>query len=156
MLVKLYGHTEKPELEAGLKKHGILIKRGMPADRNRAVQFVKNHFGDGWSHDCEYAFTNHPVSCFLAVQEKSVVGFACYDVQAKNFFGPIGVLEEYRKIGVGESLLRRCLRVMEGDGYAYAVIGWVDGAEGFYSGTVGAVVIENSCPGIYRNLISME
>lgn len=156
MLVKLYQIEEKPELSEKLRKQGISIKRAMPADKARVVQFVKNNFGDGWAHECSYSFTAHPVSCFIAVREKKVIGFACYDATAKDFFGPTGIYEKSRGMGIGEALLRSSLLAMKDEGYAYAIIGWVDGAEAFYEKTVGATVIEDSFPGIYRNMISIN
>jgi predicted N-acetyltransferase YhbS len=156
MLVKLYQVEEKPELCEKLQQRGISVKRAMPADAARVVQFVKNNFGDGWAHDCSYTFTAHPVSCFIAVRDKKVIGFACYDAAAKDFFGPVGVYEKYRGMGIGETLLRTCLLSMKNDGYAYAVVGWTDEAAGFYEKTVGATGIPDSFPGIYRNLISAD
>lgn len=156
MLVKLYDLEEKPELCENLKKQWISIKRAMPADKSRVVQFVKNNFGDGWAHECSYTFSNHPISCFIAVREKKAIGFACYDAAAKNFFGPIGVYEKFRGKGIGEALLRACLLAMRNDGYGYAIVGWVDDALEFYKRTVGATVIEDSFPGIYRSLIAID
>lgn len=156
MLVKLYQLEERPELFRKLEGKGISVRRAMPADKGRVVQFVQNNFGDGWAHECSYTFTAHPVSCFIAVREKKVVGFACYDAAAKDFFGPIGVYEKYRRMGVGETLLRACLLALKSAGYAYAVIGRVDEAVGFYVKTVGATVIEDSFPGIYRNMIAAD
>ncbi len=65
-------------------------------------------------------------------------------------------MKSSRGMGIGEALLRSCLLAMKDEGYAYAVIGWVDGAEEFYEKTVGATVIEDSFPGVYRNLISIN
>ncbi|MCI1955130.1 MAG: GNAT family N-acetyltransferase [Oscillospiraceae bacterium] len=157
MLVKLYDLKEKRELYENLKKQGISIKRAMPADESRVVQFVKNNFGGGWAHDCSYAFSNHPVSCYVAVREKKPIGFACYDSAAKNFLTPVGVYEKFRGMGIGEALLRACLEAMRGEGYGYAVVGWVeDNTAGFFENTVGAAAIAGSFPGVYRNLIAVE
>jgi predicted N-acetyltransferase YhbS len=156
MLVKLYQVEEKPELCEKLRRQGVSVRRAMPADKARIVQFVKNNFGDGWAQECSYTFTAHPVSCFVAVREHKVIGFACYDATAKNFFGPTGVYEKYRGSGIGEVLLRACMLAMKNDGYAYAVIGGVEEAAGFYKKTVGAVEIADSFPGVYGNLISFS
>lgn len=156
MLVKLYSLSAKPELDGELQKQGIQIKRAMPADKSHVVLFVKNNFNGVWAQECSYTFSAHPVTCMIAVAERHVVGFACYDAAAKNFFGPVGVHEKWRGRGVGEALLRACLRCMKEDGYGYAVIGWVDGAEDFYRRTVQATVIEDSFPGVYRDLIDIE
>ncbi len=156
MLVKLYNLSSKPELDAKLKEQGIVVKRAMPADKSRVVLFVKNNFNDVWAQECSYTFSAHPVTCLIAVAEKHVVGFACYDAAAKNFFGPVGVHEKWRARGVGEALLRSCLLSMKEDGFGYAVVGRVDGAEEFYRKTVQAAVIEDSFPGVYHNLIEAD
>lgn len=156
MLVKLYRLKEKPELCEKMKAQGVSIKRAMAADTGRVVQFVKNNFGDGWAHECAYAMTSHPISCFVAVRAKRVIGFACYDASAKNFFGPTGVIEDYRGLGVGEALLRACLTAMKNDGYGYAIIGWADDAMKFYEKTVGATAILDSFPGIYQSMIKQD
>lgn len=156
MLVKLYGLSEKPDLDAELKKQGIKIKRAMPADKSRVVLFVKNNFNDTWAQECSYTFSAHPVTCMVAVADRRIIGFACYDAAVKNFFGPIGIHERWRDRGVGEALLRACLLAMKADGYGYAVVGWVDGPKEFYSKTVGAVEIPDSFPGAYRDLIEID
>jgi hypothetical protein len=40
---------------------------------------------------------------------------------------------------------------MAASGYAYAIIGGGDGAGRFYADSVGAIEIEGSSPGIYRD-----
>ncbi|MFR3259058.1 MAG: hypothetical protein ACLTRS_18385 [Lachnospiraceae bacterium] len=42
--------------------------------------------------------------CFIAVEDKKVIGFACYDSSAKGFFGPIGVHPGLSWKNVGQSL----------------------------------------------------
>jgi predicted N-acetyltransferase YhbS len=89
------------------------------------------------------------------VKEGAVVGFACYDVTAKGLFGPLGVTESFRGRGIGKALLLKCLLSMREEGYAYAIISWVGAAE-FYRRTVGAQVIEDSFPGVYRRSIGID
>ncbi len=156
MLVRLYDLSPAPELDGKLKKQGISIKRAMPADQNRVVLFVKNNFNEIWAQECSYTFSAHPVTCMIAVAGGRVIGFACYDAAAKNFFGPVGVHEKWRRRGAGEALLRSCLLSMREDGYGYAILGRVDGAEEFCRKTVRATAIEGSFPGIYRDLVEMD
>lgn len=156
MLVKLYDLPDNSELIAGLHAQGILIKRAMTADKHRIVEFVGRHFTDNWRNEADFALSQLPVHCFIAVKDKQVIGFACYDAVVKNFFGPTGVLEAYRGLGIGKALLLECLYAMRDQGYAYGVIGWVVEALDFYKRTVGAVVIEDSFPGAYRDLIAMD
>lgn len=156
MLVKLYPLEEKPELCRKLEETGISVRRAMAVDKGHIVQFVRNNFGDGPANECSYAFTGHPVSCFIAVREKHIIGFACYNTAAEDFFGPVGVYEKYRSMGVGEALLRASLLALKNSGFAYAVISCAGEAEEFYRKTVGAAVIGDSFPGIYRNMISAD
>jgi len=90
------------------------------------------------------------LSCFIAVQDGKIIGFACYDVTAKGFFGPTGVTAEARGQGVGRALLLATLHGLAEMGYAYAIIGGA-GPVDFYRKAVGAIEIEGSEPGIYRD-----
>jgi hypothetical protein len=47
-------------------------------------------------------------------------------------------------------LLLSCLLEMKLKGYGYAIIGWI-GPQEFYEKTVGAVVIPDSTPGIWKD-----
>jgi GNAT superfamily N-acetyltransferase len=156
MLVKLYSLEEKPGLCRKLKSMGISVKRAMPVDKGHIVLFVRNNFGDGPANECSYSFTGHPVNCFIAVREKRIIGFACYNTVAKDFFGPIGVYEKYRGMGVGEALLRAGLLALKNSGFAYAIVSSTEETEGFYRKTVGATIIEDSFPGVYQNMISVD
>lgn len=156
MLVKLYELPEEINGVRDLRDNGVLIKQALAPDKSRVLEYVKNNFSQSWVNECDCAFSNHPVSCYIAVKDKEIIGFACYDVTAKNFFGPTGVSEEYRGVGVGKVLLLKALSTMREQGYGYAIIGGVNSAKGFYQKVVGATVIEDSAPGIYRRMIDRE
>ncbi|WP_020616437.1 GNAT family N-acetyltransferase [Paenibacillus daejeonensis] len=156
MLVKLYDLPEKQTLVQQLAQQGIMIKRGMSGDMHRAVAFVEEHFNASWRNSCQNAFARLPSGIFLAVRDKQIIGFACYDVVVRNFFGPTGVTDACRGLGVGKALLLECLHAMRSDGYAYAIIGWAEDAQTFYQRTVGATVIPNSFPGAYRNMVALD
>lgn len=159
MLVKLYAIANKPN--ENLVHEGIAIKKAYIGDKSMILEFVKLNFPDEavWIHECEYALFNNPITCYIAVKQKKVIGFACYDATTKGFFGPMGVREDFRGKGVGQELLLRALNSMRESGYAYAVIGWVaqDAIE-FYKKTVNAIEIEDSPPdkSIYKNSISQS
>lgn len=158
MLVKLYNlpsyHTENTALE----QYGIQIHRPLASDKDKVIEFVKNNFGITWANECEAAFCNTPLSCFIAVKNCSeIIGFACYDASYRNYFGPIGVLEKYRGKDIGKELLFAALYAMRECGYGYSIIGWTsDEVAGFYAKSVGATEIIDSFPGIYKNAISIE
>ena len=84
--------------------------------------------------------------------EKKILGFAGYDCTYKDFFGPTGVDETQRGKGIGGALFLRCMEAMRDEGYGYAIIGSA-GPVDFYNKMSGATVIEDSVPGIYKELI---
>jgi len=157
MLVRLYDMPEDFD-DSPLKKDGVAIKRALVLDRDTILDYVRSNFNDSWVCECEYALFNDPISCYIAVKDKTIIGFACYDTTAKGVFGPMGVTEAFRGKGIGEALLRSCLNSMREKGYAYTVIAWVTDAIPFYKKTVNAEVIEGSSVmnSIYKNLISSE
>ena len=65
---------------------------------------------------------------------------------------PTRVLDEEQGGGIGRALLLRSLAAMRAEGYAYAVIGGV-GPQEFYKKCVGAMLIPDSVPGIYRDFL---
>lgn len=151
MIVGLFHLPEMPDIE------GVKIKRAFVGDKNTILSFVKSHFSEGWICEAEHALLDTPSKCFIATEEGRVIGFACFDSSARGFFGPIGIDQSCRGRDVGKALLIRTLNAMKEYGYAYAVIGWVHGAEHFYRKTVGAEFIPGGNPenSIYSNMISM-
>ena len=116
------------------------------------LDWVRSTFSEAWASEADVAFGHQPVSCFLAIQERRLLGFACHDATCPNFFGPTGIAPKARKNGIGTALLFACLEDMRQQGYGYAIIGGV-GPAAFYAKAVGAVAIEGSEPGIYRDLL---
>jgi hypothetical protein len=152
MLVKLY---TLPDLGSTLKEMegvGVTIRRPLAPEKHRVLEWVGNAFNRGWVSECEVTFANHPVSCFIALQEGAIVGFSCYEAIRKDFLGPIGVEEQVRRRGVGRALLVASLHALRELDYAYAIIGGAGPTE-FYRKTVDAVPIEGSTPGIYRGML---
>ena len=155
MLVKLY---ELPPLESALARQqaqGVMVRRGMAAERHLVTTWVNTHFNDHWASETAVAFTHQPVTCYLAVRQQEILGFACYDVAAPNFFGPTGVQPTGQHQGIGTTLLLACLHNMRAAGYAYAIIGGV-GPVDFYRKSVGAVLIPDSSPGSYAGMLGLD
>ncbi len=152
MLVKLY---TLPLLEPALAQQeaqGITIRRGLPPEKYLVTRWVRQHFNELWASETDVAFSHQPPTCFLAVENEQLIGFACHDVTQRNFFGPTGVSETARGRGVGRALLLVCLHAMRMQGYGYAIIG-AAGPTDFYTRCVGAIPIEDSSPGVYRGLL---
>ena len=152
MIVNLY---RLPTLED--RKDTIQIKRAFAGDKEAILTFIKENFSNSWVYEAEHALLQEVPKCFIAVENKKVIGFACFDSSAKGFFGPIGVLSNYRGKKVGQSLLLKTLYAMKEYGYGYAIIGWVSDAELFYRKTIGAELIKGGNPenSVYSNMISI-
>lgn len=156
MLVKLYDMPATVPGLAELEAKGIRIKRALPQDKFAIVQYVQETFGKRWAGECDVCFSNKPVSTFVAQSGREVIGFACYDSTCLDFFGPVGVSEQWRSCGVGKALVYSCLLSMRDIGYAYAIIGGVGDALEYYRRHFGALPIEGSFPGVYARAIGSE
>ena len=151
MLVRLYdlpadAGTAMPDAD------GVQIRRAMAPDKFRVVAWVREHTGISAAGECDVCFAHPAVSCFIATRGADIVGYACYDATAPDFFGPTKVLESEQGQGIGRALLLRSLDAMRAEGYGYAVIGGV-GPQAFYEKTVGAILIPDSTPGIYKDFL---
>lgn len=144
LLVNLYRLDTNDTMQEA-KKRGVLIKRVLPPDKTKVIEFVRKYYGENWVGECETAIYRSPVSCFIAVKDKEILGFACYDATAKGYFGPIGMSPDQKGKGMGKALMYAALDAMREDGYGYAVIGWADSnAMGFYENSLSLFVIPDS------------
>ena len=155
MLVRLYDLPQTADLYEQLAAQNITLHRVMSPNYGKAFDFIKAAFGDGWAYEACSAISHQPSGLFVALEKtdagKRIVGFSAYNATALDFFGPTGVLPEMRGKGVGKALLLRALEAMRDEGYGYAIIGGV-GPQEFYRKCCGATLIENSSPGIYKDL----
>jgi GNAT superfamily N-acetyltransferase len=152
MLVRLYDLPDHSAWVGRLRDSGVEIRRALPPETPVIRRFVERNFSSAWASECDRAIQNWPVSCYLALEGESLLGFACYDATCRGFFGPTAVLERARGRGIGKALLWCALRGMAEYGYAYAIIGGV-GPDKFYADAVGAVPIAGSDPGIFRGAL---
>lgn len=160
LLCRLYENDIDPQPEISrLRAHGIEIKRAHPVNKTAILDFIEQEFSSGWRNEAEHCFSHCFTTMYIAVKEKKVIGFACYEATGRDFFGPVGVKSEYRRMHIGLALSKCCLNSMKEMGYAYAVIGWAaHGAFDFYKQHLGAVEIPDSEArnSIYRNLLQVD
>lgn len=152
MLVKLY---ELPDLAPVIQQQqaqGVTIRRAIPPEKFIVVDWVLKTFSKNWASETEVAYSHVPPTCFIAIEHEAIIGFGCYDATRKGFFGPTGVDEAQRGRGIGAALLLACMHAMLWDGYGYAIIG-AAGPTDFYTKAVGATIIPDSSPGIYRGML---
>lgn len=157
MLVNLLAISDGvEEIKVLEKQEDIKICRALAPDKHAVVQWVKKHSNIYASGECDVCFANTPVSCFIAVKGKEIIGYACYNAIAPNFFGPTKVIENQQGKGIGKALLLRCLRAMKDEGYHYGIIGCV-GPKEFYRKTVNAVDIESSeTVSVYNDFLKLD
>ena len=146
-LVKLYDLPDVSGVLARLEKEGIRILRPKSFQKTFVLDFIRKRWHRNWADECDGCFSKLPINCFMAVKDKKVIGFSCYDTTMKGFFGPTGVCEKFRGIGIGKALCVKALEAMHHEGYGYAIIG--GGIDGFYVKAVNAIPIEGSSPGVY-------
>ncbi|MBC6368150.1 acetyltransferase (GNAT) family protein [Algoriphagus aquaeductus] len=153
MLVRLMELPDASELEKRLlEKEKIVFRRAIAPEKHLVSEWVMEQFGAYWKSEVEVAFSRQPVSCWIAQRGNELLGFACYECTARNFFGPTGTKESERGKGIGKVLLIKSLESLREMGYAYAIIGGVGPAE-FYEKAVGAKIIEGSEVSIYQHLL---
>jgi GNAT superfamily N-acetyltransferase len=152
MLVDLLKLPPLQPLIDMMKAAGINIRRAQPFEITPVRQFIEQNFSVAWADEVSVGFANKPVTIYLATREARVIGFAGYECTRKAFFGPTGVVESERGRGVGKALLIATLWGLRELGYVYGIIGHAGPLE-FYQEAVGAVVIPDSDPGIYTDLL---
>jgi GNAT superfamily N-acetyltransferase len=150
-LVRLYD-LPTFEAEARVRAAGIVVRRGLPPERQIVLDWIGQHFSSFWVSEAALCFSQQPPTIYVAVGRGALLGFACYDATAKGFFGPTGVDAAERGKGIGEALLITTLRGLREAGYAYAVIGDPGPVE-FYRKRLDALEIPNSAPGIYSGML---
>ena len=135
-----------------LKDEGVNIRRAQPFEITPVREFIEKNFSVAWADEVSVGFANRPVTVVIATRHGRVIGFAGYECTRKAFFGPTGVVESERGSGIGTALLIASLWGLRELGYVYGIIGGAGPVE-FYERAVGAIVIPDSQPGIYTDML---
>jgi GNAT superfamily N-acetyltransferase len=134
---------------------GVTIRRAQPFEITPVREFIEKKFSVAWADEISVGFANKPITVFIATRDRRAIGFAGYECTRKAFFGPTGVDETERGRGIGKSLLIAALWGLRELGYVYGIIGAAGPVE-FYQEAVGAIVIPESEPGIYVDLLRKQ
>lgn len=153
MLVNLLKLAPLEPVLSELKSIGVVVRRPQPHEITPVKEFILENFDGPWADEISVGYANKPVSVFIAIRDRQVIGFAAYECTRRNFFGPAGVKTAERGRGIGYALLLASLWGLREMGYAYAIIGGVGPVE-FYERSVGATLIPDSTPGIYADPIN--
>lgn len=152
MLVRLYDLPDSTGLYQKALDEGVTLRRARAFEKHTVAIFARDHFSPKWVSEVEVAMSRQPITCFIATRNQQILGFACYDTTLRGFFGPTGVSESARGLGLGKALLFKALEGLRESGYAYAIIGGV-GPKEFYAKNCGAIEIPGSDPGTYADLL---
>ena len=131
---------------------GFIVRHAQPWDLTPVRKFVTENFSAKWADELSVGFARQPVSVYIATIDRELAGFAAYECTRRGFFGPTGVIDSARGKGIGKALLLASLWLLREMGYVYAIIG-AAGPVRFYQKTVGAIIIPDSEPGIYTDLL---
>ncbi|HET6974439.1 MAG TPA: GNAT family N-acetyltransferase [Pyrinomonadaceae bacterium] len=134
---------------------GFIVRRAQPFELSPVRRFVAENFAPSWADEISIGFARQPISVYIATIDRELAGFAAYECTRRAFFGPTGVLQSARGKGIGKELLLACLWSLREMGYVYAIIG-AAGPVRFYQKTVGAIIIPDSEPGIYTDLLKFK
>ena len=152
LLVNLLKLAPLDPLFNELSEAGVNIRRAQPFELTHVREFIEREFSVTWADEVSVGFARQPVSVFIATRDGRVIGFAGYECTRRSFFGPMGVVDAERRGGVGKALLIAALSGLRELGYVYGIIGAAGPIE-FYQEAVGAIVIPDSKPGIYEDLL---
>ena len=152
LLVALYNLPPRETGAASVQSAGVIIRRANTFEQTPVSKFIREHFSQGWADETATTFARQPITNFIAIEDKKILGFAAFESTRKAFFGPTGVDPAHRGRGIGKALLIESLWGLHDLGYAYAIIG-AAGPVGFYAKAVGAIVIPGSTPGVYTDIL---
>jgi len=127
---------------------GYKISRIVDKDKNELVplSFMPKIYQKAfWPEEVASSFQNDPKSTFIAqdVKNDKILGFATHSVGFPGAFGPTGVNNKIRGLGLGSLLLKWCLWDLKQMGLKQSIIRWVrDDTAYFYLKSVGAKICE--------------
>src|SRR6185503_19240912 len=131
------------------------LRRAQPFEISQVRRFVGKNFSPGWADEISVGFARLPISVYIATIDRELAGFAAYECTRRGFFGPTGVIQSAQGKGIGKALLLASLWSLREMGYVYAIIG-AAGPVRFYQKTVGAIIIPDSEPGIYTDMLKTK
>jgi predicted N-acetyltransferase YhbS len=123
--------TKRDEFSVG-EYFNITIKRATESDQQKIFDFIDNEFPI-WKPDIISAFQKKTNPLHIAIMNKKVIAFSSHSCNnvGTGWFGPMGTSESAKGKGLGEILLKRCLKDLKDKGFEKAIIPWV-GPIGFY------------------------
>jgi len=134
-------------LREHLEGQGISIAVATLGESKGLCSWVKEKFSAAWAYEVATSIENaeRNRSGTLVAKERTTgetMGFSTHGALEPNWFGPIGVDERKRRLGVGTVLLFESLRLMRLNGVANAVVPWTSDLF-FYTQVPGIIGIRH-------------
>ncbi|WP_409293061.1 GNAT family N-acetyltransferase [Peribacillus sp. SCS-37] len=86
------------------------IRRAQTEDLDDVMAFIRVEFGGRWVSTVIEGFRHEEIPILLSYSDSLLTGFACYDINGKGVFGPMGTSIKFRQQGIGSALLHHSLR----------------------------------------------
>ncbi|MEW5816697.1 MAG: GNAT family N-acetyltransferase, partial [Spirochaetota bacterium] len=104
------------------KTPGFQVRRVSEGTKEKFLDFMHVYF-PGWQYEASNMLTGEEITAFIGLKGDEIAGFSGYDGNnlGTGWFGPIGVRDDYRGMGLGSILLKVCLNDMKKH-YTKAVI----------------------------------
>jgi ribosomal protein S18 acetylase RimI-like enzyme len=131
---------ETADEEAELARAGITVRRACDQDTGAVRQFLERHWPP-WQQEVRCSMSRRPPALHLAYRGRELLAFSAFDGNnaGTGSFGPMGTAPSARGLGIGQVLLRRCLKDIKAAGFSRAIIPWV-APTGFYEQHVAAKI----------------
>lgn len=116
----LYGHTMPPKIaqrKRELEAEGFSIVEYDDSRSLELLEFTRSEFGGGWKRNCLMAMREGtaPQRVLLVLEPGGrICGFCTRAIDGNPMrFGPIGISQRYRDLGIGSVLLEEAMVAME-------------------------------------------
>lgn len=129
--------------EKKLREEGLTFKIVDNEHISDVKEWIKTKFSPYWAFEAEVAVREEHGGLWISYDNNdNIIGFSVYGALEPNWFGPIGVDEKFRHLGIGSILLFKALNSLRLNGVRYAIIPWTQHLF-FYSQIPGIIGIRH-------------
>jgi predicted N-acetyltransferase YhbS len=125
--------------EERLRSAGIVIRRADAADDGPLQASLAAIWIPDWIAALTAALRDGHGGLHVALQGERYVGFCAYGVNRLHETGPLGTSPDLRGLGIGGTLIKRCLADLRDRGLSTADLSWA-GPLSYFSRTLNAVI----------------
>ena len=122
-----------------LRAAGILVRRAGAADDGPLQASLAGTWIPDWIGALTAALRGGRGGLHIALHGQRYVGFCAWGVNRLHEIGPLGTAPDLRGLGIGATLIKRCLADQRDRGLAAADLGWA-GPLSYFSSTLNAVI----------------